>query len=338
MTRFVDLPFAYQAVGIPKGKRARVARVFADKVTVTLTEADDVTAPLVALVDGVPFRRCEDGFLTPAKGEDGRKLSADRLVALLQDKRRSLKWIAYPLREREDGLPYDPIEASTLTDDFRVSSTERELRAGHARLAASRMRLINGYLWRSVPEPFIAVYTKGLGVVGDVEVGSLWRVKYLLDGACFRLDELGQAVDYATAIAGRYGRRAPKVATTVQLSRPDLLSFDASRAMADLIAYRLRPEQREYELSAFMLDKDPVRKKVAELFRAIDNYGTDPTAVLAATHRIMAHRGRSVCADLLRQSTFPLLAAPLARWATSVGAARELGQQEAAALSAIASL
>ncbi|MGY3582319.1 hypothetical protein ACVIGB_000757 [Bradyrhizobium sp. USDA 4341] len=336
MSRFIDLPFAYKVEGVPKGKRATVPRVFADIVTVELVPADDKSAQLVAIVDGKPFRRSEDGFLMPVAGPGGRGLSVEQFSALLGDKRKRRKWLAYPLRSADDGLPYCPFVVGKLTDDFRVSSSERDLRAGFARLLASRMRVIEGSIWEAVPEPCLAVYTKGLSVAGDVKIHVMCRLRHLMDAACFRLDDVAAAVEYAAALARKYGRRAPKFAASIEVVRPDLLSFDPHRAMAGIISFRLRPEQRERELSSFMLDKDPTRGKVAELFGAIDNYGNDPTAVLAAAHQLMSYSGRSTTADLVREALFPVLAGRLSSWAASAGADRALKDDEIAALSALA--
>jgi hypothetical protein len=337
MSRFVDLPFAYKAEGVPKGKRARVPRVFADTVTVELTPADDEGAPLVAVVDGRPVRRGEDSFLVPVGGPGGRPLSIDGLSSLLGDKRRRKNWRAYPLRSGDDGLPYCPFEVESITADFKVSSSERDLAAGFARLVASRMRVIDGVVWHAVPEPCVAVYTEGLSVVGDVKLSAMYRVRHLMDATCFRLDEVAAAAEYASTTAEKFGRRPPRMALSIELVRPDLLSFDPYRAMAEIIAFRLRREQRQYELSTFMLEKDPAERKVAELFGAIDNYGGEPSAVLAAAHQLMVFKHESAAAELVREAIFPVLAGRLSNWAASVGADLDLKRDEIAALAALAS-
>ncbi|MEJ1939028.1 hypothetical protein WDZ92_53190, partial [Nostoc sp. NIES-2111] len=210
-------------------------------------------------------------FLVPVEGPRGQRLSVDGLSSLLGDKRKRKSWRGYPLRSGEDGLPYCPVEVESISSDFKVSSSERDLAAGFARLAASRMRLIDGVVWQAVPEPCLAIYAEGPSVIGDVRISAMHRTRHLMDATCFRLDEVDAATEYALEIADKFGRRPPTIAVAIEHVRPDLLSFDSNRAMAEIIAYRLRPEQRQYELSTFMLEEDPAKRRVEELFGAIDN-------------------------------------------------------------------
>ena len=338
MSLIIDLPFAYSVTGVPKGMRAKVPRVFAGIIPVMLAEGDDASAPLVARVAGAAFRRSEDGFLTPAVGPDRKPLTLKGLVELLADKVGCKRWDkGYPLWSPADGLAHSPFHAKP-EKDFRVVSSDFELCQGRARLLAAKMRVIDGYVWASVPEPCYVVCTKGLGVVGDIAIHAMWRADYayLQDAAFFRLDERDAALGLARNLARRHGRRASS-APDVELLRSDLLNFDAARAMADLMTSRLQSEKREFELSSFLLDRDPARAKAEELFRAIDNYRDDPAGVLAAAHQLMSHEGNSACADLVREASFPVLGARLAQWASTVGVTDAL-ESDLAALEVVSSI
>lgn len=336
------MPFAYRAkVGQPR-RRADSA-VLAGRLPVVPSEADGGAAPVAATVGDEVFR-CHNGtWLRPVRLPSGDIARLDALVDYLAKPSRSaVNWQDYPLFNPAVGLPYLPFADEVRFEDALpaeevVRSSERGVRHGFAAMAASALVLIGDVLWRSCPEPFLAVRAERSGVSGKLSIDVVLRPDSENDCAFFSLADIAGATSHAKFVAVEHNKEVPQ-APEVSILLPSAVAFDPSRAMAERLWWILDAKRRRNWLNTKELAEDPAGPRMARILDAVDRFkpGADPFPVLAATAAFLqSEHALGRYGTFLRKGFLQILEPQLRRWATAYDGALSMSAEEEAAVAGL---
>lgn len=332
------MPFAYRAK-VARPKRRAEDRVLAGRVPVVLERLSPSEAPVVASVNNKMFRHHAGNWLRPVRLTGDAAKTADVSQLLNNPDRRLVSWRDYPLYDNRAGLPYLPFadgveQEDSLPADWTVKSSERGVREGFAKAAATTLMEIDGVLWRTCPEPFLVVRADQTGVFGNLVVELALHSDPNNDCAFFALDQVAEAKSHAEAIADAFNKRWPTM-PEIDVRDPSAIKFDPAIALAERIAFVLEAKRRRAWLDPKA--KDPSAMEMTRILAAVDRHaGGDPFPVLAAISALLLseHRGGRY-GNFLRKGFLQIAEPQLMRWATAYGDTITMSPDEDAAVASI---